>query len=104
MTRAVHLYVHESFRAEGMAGEELMRASQAVADPMIDLVEPAVLYFHRKSWERANREDLLLHLVEDMTPTSTVPGELVRTILFVDLCSFTSLTEEVGDDARRPRR
>jgi class 3 adenylate cyclase len=99
MTRAVHLYVHESFRAEGMAGEELLRASQAVADPMVDLVEPAVLYFHRKSWERANREDMLLHLVEDMTPTSTVPGELVRTILFVDLCSFTSLTEEVGDDA-----
>ena len=49
MTRAVHLYVHEPFRAEGLAGEELMAASQAVADPMVDLIEPAVLYFHRKT-------------------------------------------------------
>ena len=99
MIRGVHLYVHESFRAEGLSGEELTRASLAVSDPMVELVEPAVLYFHRKSWERANREDMLLHLVEDLTPPSTAPGELVRTILFVDLCGFTPLTEQLGDDA-----
>ena len=64
---------------------------------MIDLIEPAVMYFHRKAWERANREDLLLHLVEDTTPVSDVAGELVRTILFVDLSSFTPLTEVMGD-------
>src|SRR5437868_9226296 len=79
MTRVFHLYVHESFRAQGLTGEELMAATHSLADPMIDLIEPAVLYLHRKAWERANREDLLLHLVEDTTPVSKVPGELVRT-------------------------
>src|SRR5207302_3960526 len=60
--------------------------------------EPAVMYFHRKSMERANREDLLLHLLEETTPPSKV-GELFRTVLFVDLSSFTPLTEAMGDAA-----
>ena len=97
MTRVFHLYVHEAFRAQGLNGEELMNATQSLADPMIDLIEPAVLFFHRKAWERANREDLLLHLLEDATPVSEVPGELIRTVLFVDLSSFTPLTEAMGD-------
>jgi adenylate cyclase len=94
-TRVFHLYVHERFRAEGLRGTQLMSATQAVADPMTGLVEPAVMYFHRKSWERANREDMVLHLIEE----STTPGELVRTILFVDLSSFTPMTEAMGDEA-----
>ena len=57
--------------------------------------EPAILYFHRKSWERANREDLILHLQEE----STAPGEFVRTLLIVDVSGFTSMTESVGDAA-----
>src|SRR5947208_8544432 len=97
MTRVFHLYVHERFRAEVRSGADLMAATQGVADPMTDLVEPAVLYFHRKAWERANREDMLLHIVEDTTPVSDVPGELIRTVLFVDLSSFTPLTEVMGD-------
>lgn len=97
MTRVFHLYVHERFRAEGLHGEELLAATESLAVPMFDLIEPAVLYFHRKAWERANREDLLLHVLEDTTPPAVVPGELVRTILFVDLSSFTPLTEVMGD-------
>ncbi|TML85671.1 MAG: hypothetical protein E6G06_21870, partial [Actinobacteria bacterium] len=84
MTRVFHLYVHERFRAEVRSGADLMAATQGVADPMTDLVEPAVVYFHRKAWERANREDLLLHLMEETTPPSETIGELVRTVLFVD--------------------
>jgi adenylate cyclase len=97
MTRVFHLYVHERFRADGLSGADLMAATQGVADPMTDLVEPAVLYFHRKAWERANREDLLLHLMEETTPPSEIVGELMRTVLFVDLSSFTPLTEAMGD-------
>src|SRR5438552_7303495 len=98
MTRVFHLYVHERFRAEGLSGADLMAATHGVADPMTDLVEPAVLYFHRKAWERANREDLLLHLMEGTTPPSQTVGELMRTILFVDLSSFTPLAEAMGDE------
>jgi class 3 adenylate cyclase len=94
-TRLFHLHVHEQLRAQGLRGGELMAATQAVADPLADLVEPAILYFHRKSWERANREDLILHLQEE----STAPGEFVRTLLFVDVSGYTAMTENVGDDA-----
>jgi adenylate cyclase len=99
MTRVFHLYVHEQLRASGLRGAELMATTQNLADPMTELVEPAVMYFHRRAWERANREDMVLHLMEETTPPSTVPGELVRTILFVDLSSFTPLTEAMGDAA-----
>src|SRR5881227_333463 len=42
---------------------------------------------------------MILHLLEDAAPPSAVPGEIVRTILFVDLSSFTPLTEAMGDAA-----
>src|SRR5207253_3249132 len=55
----------------------------------------AVLYLHHKSWERAGREDLILHLQEE----STAPGEFVRTLLFVDLSGYTAMTQSIGDAA-----
>jgi len=94
-TRLFHLHVHEVLRVQGLRGAELMAATQAVANPLADLVEPAVLYFHRKSWERANREDLILHLQEE----SIAPGEFVRTLLFVDISGYTAMTESIGDAA-----
>lgn len=99
MTRVFHMYVHEPFRAQGLGGAELNAATASLADPMIELVEPTVLYFHRKAWERANQEDLLLHLIEETTSPSEVPGEMTRTIPFVYLSSFTPLTEAMGDAA-----
>ena len=74
MVRLFHVHVHERFRAEGLTGPELMAATQNLADPMSDLVEPTVVYFHRKAWERANREDMILHLLEEAAPPSAVPG------------------------------
>jgi class 3 adenylate cyclase len=95
--RLFHLHVHERLRAEGLRGAELIATTQAAADPLAELIEPAVLYFHRKAWERAFRDDLVLHLREDTRPITTVPGELVRAIVFADLSSFTPLTEAMGD-------
>jgi class 3 adenylate cyclase len=99
VTRLFHLHVHEQFRVQGLAGAELMAATQSIAGPMTELFEPAVLYFHRKAWERANREDMLVHLIEESTTPSSVPGEVVRTVVFVDLSGFTPLTEAMGDRA-----
>ena len=98
-TRLFHHYVHERLRADGLAGEELMVATQAVSQPLMGLIEPTVLYFHRKAFQRAQREDLLFHLTEDVTPPTEVPGEIDVTILFVDLSGFTPLTEAMGDAA-----
>jgi len=97
--RLFHMHVHEQLRADGLRGAELIAATQASADPLAELIEPAVLYFHRKAWERAFRDDLILHLREDSRPISDVPGELERAVLFADLASFTPLTEAMGDAA-----
>jgi class 3 adenylate cyclase len=94
-----HHYVHERFRADGLAGTELLMATETVSKPLMGLIEPTVLYFHRKAFQRAQREDLLLHLTEDVTPPAEVPGEIDATILFVDLSGFTPLTEAMGDAA-----
>ena len=97
VVRTFHNYVHESFRAQGLVGRELLEATQRIGKPMLDLVEPAMLHFHRRAYQRANREDLLRHLAEETTPLSAIPGEEQATVLFVDLASFTPLTATMGD-------
>jgi class 3 adenylate cyclase/YHS domain-containing protein len=99
VNRLFHLYVHERLRAAGAGGTELMEQTTAISEPTIPLLEPTVLYFHRKGWERAFAEDMMLHLAEEATAPSEVPGELVRAFLFVDLSSFTPMTEAMGDTA-----
>jgi class 3 adenylate cyclase/YHS domain-containing protein len=99
VNRLFHLYVHERLRAAGASGVELMEQTTAISEPTIPLLEPTVLYFHRKGWERAFAEDMMLHLAEEATAPSEVPGELVRAFLFVDLSSFTPMTEAMGDAA-----
>jgi class 3 adenylate cyclase/YHS domain-containing protein len=99
VNRLFHLYVHERLRAAGASGIELMQQTTAISDPTIPLLEPTLLYFNRKGWERALAEDMMLHLAEEATAPSEVPGELVRAFLFVDLSSFTPMTEAMGDVA-----
>jgi class 3 adenylate cyclase/YHS domain-containing protein len=99
VVRTYHNYVHERFRARGLAGRELLEANLAVGRPALNLVEPALLYFHRRAYQRANREDLLRHLAEPTTPPAATPGLEQATVLFVDLASFTPLTATMGDHA-----
>ena len=99
IVRTFHNYVHEGFRARGLAGRELLETTQGVGQPFLDLVEPAIVYFHRRAYQRANREDLLRHLAEETTPLSVIPGEEQATVLFVDLANFTPLTATMGDHA-----
>jgi class 3 adenylate cyclase/YHS domain-containing protein len=96
--RTFHNYVHERFRARGLAGQQLLEATQQIGRPLLDLVEPAVVYFHRWAYQRASREDLVRHLAEGTNPPAPTPGEEQATVLFVDLASFTPLTATMGDD------
>src|SRR4051794_30962870 len=50
--RTFHNYVHEQFRASGLSGSELLEATQSLGKPLLDLVEPAIIYFHRRAFER----------------------------------------------------
>ncbi|MDQ3146928.1 MAG: YHS domain-containing protein [Actinomycetota bacterium] len=62
-------------------------------------MEPAVLYFHRKAWQRALREDLLLHLAEDIAGDQDSVGRMSVAVLFADLANFLPMTEAMGDTA-----
>ncbi|MEX0800655.1 MAG: adenylate cyclase regulatory domain-containing protein [Dehalococcoidia bacterium] len=98
--RSFHIYVHERLRAQGMSAQELMEASEAVGQHTRPLVEPSILYFLRKGSARAMREDMVLHVAEEagLLPPTDVPGKMDRAIAFVDLSSFTPLTEAMGDE------
>lgn len=97
--RLFHFYVHERLRGEGLSGAELTEATTSLADPLTGLLEPAVLYFFRKGWDRAVREDFIVHLREEAAPPPATPGEVERSIVFVDLSRFTPMTEAMGDAA-----
>lgn len=95
--RLFHFYVHEALRSSGQSGRELVEATQAISGPLRDVIEPTILYFHRKAWERALREDLTLHLARgDQTSRSPVATMNVA-VLFVDVSGFTPLTDVRGD-------
>ena len=98
-TRLFRFYVHDRLKAEGLSGPELLKATDTAGEQATPLVEPMILYFHRKGWERAVREDAVTHLAEEvgLTETAEVPGQLQRAVTFVDLSSFTPLTEAMGD-------
>ena len=98
-SKLFHFYVHERLKAQGLAGDDLLRATDDAGEIARPLLEPTILYFHRKAWEKSVREDLVMHMAEEagLTPPSEVPGELTRAVMFVDLASFTPMTEAMGD-------
>jgi adenylate cyclase len=98
-TRVFHIYIHERLRAAGLSGTELTEATAEVSEGLETLADPTVLWFHRKGIERALREDLVLHFAEaaGLLGTSEVPGLVSVAIVFVDLSSFTPLTQAMGD-------
>ena len=99
--RLFQFYVHEGLKAEGLSGSELRAASHAAGDRATALVEPAVLFFHRKAWEQAIREIAVMQVAQEagLVKMGDVPGQLQAAIAFVDLCSFTPLTDAMGDAA-----
>jgi adenylate cyclase len=97
--RMFHYYVHERLLREGLTGQELVSATSAVSQQVMALVEPAILYFHHKAFQRALRDDMVLHLTEATAAPGESVGRADATILFVDLSGFTTMTETLGDDA-----
>jgi class 3 adenylate cyclase len=97
--RLFHFYVHEALRSSGLADDEITEMTTASGAFMQGLVEPAILYYHRKAWQRALREDVMLHLAEDVEAAGVAIGELTVAVLFVDVAGYTAMTERLGDTA-----
>jgi adenylate cyclase len=97
--RLSHFYVHDRMKAQGMSGPQLVDAERVSGDRVIPLIEPVVLYFHRKGWERALGEDAVMHVQDraGLREGADVPGQLRTAIVFVDLAGFTSLADAMGD-------
>ena len=95
--RIFHDHVHEQFRVAGLTGKQLLESTEAIAEPALGLIEPAILYFHRRAWQKANRDDFLRHLAEATTPPVASPGDATAAVMFVDLAGFTPLTLALGD-------
>jgi adenylate cyclase len=89
--------VHERLRADGLEGKALTAATSVLSEQVVGLAEPALLYFHRKAFQRSLQDDLFLHVTEAATPAGGVEGEMTATILFADLAGFTPLAEAMGD-------
>jgi adenylate cyclase len=96
-SRLFHFYVHERLRAQGVSGSDLMVVTDEARRRMLPLVEPTLLYFHRKGFVRAVEDDALLHVQEDAGLPA--PGQLRLAVAFVDLASFTPLAEVMGDES-----
>jgi len=97
--RLFHFYVHERLKGTGAATPEVLERVDVIARQTQPLVEPSILYFHRKAFLRALREDIVTDLAEEagVLEKGEVPGQLRAAIVFVDLCSFTPLAEAMGD-------
>lgn len=98
-SRLFHFYVHARLRAEGLSGRELTDSTHAASEELRALMEPTILYFHGKALARSLEHDVVLHAAEEsgLLPPSDVTGQLDASVVFVDLASFTSLTESMGD-------
>lgn len=97
--RIFHDHVHEQFRVAGLSGRELMEATAGISTGLLRLVEPTVLYFHRRAWAAASQHDFLRHLTEASRPLPSSLGAAPCAVLFADLSGFTPLTAALGDRA-----
>jgi adenylate cyclase len=98
-SKLFHFYVHERLKSEGLAGDELLKVTDEAGEIARPLLEPTILWFHRKAWEKSVREDLVMHMAEEagLLEAGALPGQLQRAVMFIDLASFTPLTEAMGD-------
>jgi adenylate cyclase len=89
----------DRLKAQGLSRQALAEVGMRSGSRMAPLMEPVILYFHRKGWKRALREDAAMHLQDDsaLMQRPEVPGRLRMAIVFADLSSFTPLTEAMGD-------
>jgi len=96
--RTSHFYLHHQAANDTgvMDTRERLEQTFSRVEP---LVEPALMYFLRKGAIQAAWDDMLMHLEEEsgLADLPEIPGQIRQAIMFVDLASFTPLTEAMGD-------
>lgn len=97
--RLFHFYVHEALKATGLAGHELRESTKAVRDHMLPVAEPMIRYFHHRGIAKSLREDMVLHFTANQARPveGDLPTQLRLAIVFLDISSYTPITEVMGD-------
>jgi adenylate cyclase len=96
--RLVHVHMHERLIASGVPEREVNDQIFNITGSLAPLLNPMLVRLHDVHMLNAAIEDALLHTEEPATP-GAAPGSVEVTIVFVDLASFTTLTETQGDQA-----
>jgi adenylate cyclase len=97
LVRLVHVHIHERLIDEGLSEDEVTRrihGLQEAALPLLDRIVERVFHEH---FLQADIEDAYVHLVD--TDVVGGRGSVDATIAFIDVESFTKLTETEGDQA-----
>jgi class 3 adenylate cyclase len=94
-----HFYVHEGLKAAGLSGRELRHSRKAVREQLVPVAELLTRYFHRRAMVKAVRDDMLLHLAGGLPrpAQSDSPAQLRLAVVFLDISSYTPITEVMGD-------
>src|SRR3954447_2240559 len=97
LVRLVHVHIHERLLEEGSTEQDVIRqihGLQEAALPLLDRIVERVFHEH---FLQADIEDAYVHLVD--TDVVGGRGAVEATIVFIDVESFTKLTETEGDQA-----
>ena len=99
-TRLFRFYLMRPLQEQGLTGPDLLKAIDAINAQTVPLAEPAILFFHQKAREKAARDDAAVVMAEaaGLLQGKGPPGQMPAAIAFVDLSSFTPLTEAMGDE------
>jgi len=99
--RLFQFYVLSRLEASGLNPEEVLSQGQAAGDRLNPLVEPIILYFHRRGLIKAVRETMVVNFAErqGLVKKADSPAALQMAIVFIDLSSFTPMAEAMGDVA-----
>ena len=96
-TRLVHVHIHERLEAAGAGEETIVRQIEGLQKAVIPLLDGIVERVHHEHLLLASIEDAYVHLVDTEVPGGR--GSVDATIVFIDVESFTQLTEAQGDEA-----
>lgn len=96
--RLMHVYLHERMLADGVPDSEVAAHVLAVREGLSALVDPLLQFLHQRYALWAYVEDAFYHL-EAADNRNAPLGSVRSTIVFVDVASFTEVTEAGGDEA-----
>jgi adenylate cyclase len=95
LVRLVHVHIHERLLEEGLSEEAVRQRVHPLQEEALPLLDQIVERVFHEHFLQADVEDAYVHLVD--TAPSAGRGSVEATIVFIDVESFTKLTETEGD-------